>query len=74
MDSKTLKNHAKDADFSFPSTAAMAPSARIVVYSITYNKEVVVDGLTISVENPFDNEVRQKENQQMTVDLKELNE
>ncbi|XP_031563993.1 CD109 antigen-like [Actinia tenebrosa] len=57
MDSKTLKNGVKDVEFSLPSTSAMAPSARIVFYSITNSKEVVADGLTISVENPFDNEV-----------------
>ena len=43
--------------FSIPSTPAMAPTCRLVVYSMKQGGEIVVDTLNIKVENPFQNEV-----------------
>ncbi|KAK3751287.1 hypothetical protein QZH41_012192, partial [Actinostola sp. cb2023] len=46
-----------NATFQMTSLPIMSPSARIVVYSVTNDGEVVVDSLTVSVENPFKNQV-----------------
>ena len=44
--------------FTIQSEAAMAPSARLLVYCIKQGGEIVVDSLNIEVEDPFQNQVR----------------
>ena len=46
------------ATFTIQSQAEMAPSARLLVYCIKQNGEIVVDSLNIEVEDPFRNDVR----------------
>lgn len=45
------------ATFTIQSQAGMAPSARLLVYCIKQNGEIVVDSLNIEVEDPFRNDV-----------------
>ena len=39
------------------STAAMAPTARVLVYCMTQNGEIVVDSLNVKIDDPFQNQV-----------------
>jgi hypothetical protein len=55
--SGNVNNGEKSFSFSLISSSVMAPSARILVYCIRRDGEVVVDGLSVTVENPFDNKV-----------------
>ena len=47
----------KKSSLSIQSTAAMAPTARVLVYCMTQNGEVVVDSLNVKIDDPFENQV-----------------
>ena len=48
----------KKTSFSIQSTATMAPTARLLVYCIKRDGEIVVDTLNIKIDDPFQNQVR----------------
>ena len=54
---ETLSTSTKEASFKFKAIHSMAPSARLVVYIIQKDGEVVVDSLNLRVDKPFENEV-----------------
>nr|BAJ05272.1 CD109-like molecule [Diadumene lineata] len=58
--SGSVSNSAKEFTFDVLSIPEMAPNADIVVYTIRKDGEVVVDSLSVTVENPFENEVSVK--------------
>ncbi|XP_073231989.1 CD109 antigen-like [Porites lutea] len=47
----------KKSSLSIQSTAAMAPTARVLVYCMTQNGEIVVDSLNVKIDDPFQNQV-----------------
>ena len=47
----------KKSSLSIQSTAAMAPTARLLVYCMTQNGEIVVDSLNVKIDDPFQNQV-----------------
>ena len=53
-----VQNNGYNATLQLTSQPIMSPSARIVVYSRTNTNEIVVDSLSVSVDNPFKNQVR----------------
>lgn len=55
--SGSVSNSAKEFTFDVLSIPEMAPNADIVIYTIRKDGEVVVDSLSVTVENPFKNEV-----------------
>jgi len=57
MQSGSVSNNVKEFTFDVMSTPIMAPNAQILVYTIRKDGEIVVDSLSITVENPFENEV-----------------
>ena len=47
----------KKSSLFIQSTAAMAPTARVLVYCMTQNGEIVVDSLNVKIDDPFQNQV-----------------
>ena len=47
----------KKASFTIQTTAAMAPTARLLVYCMKQDGEVVVDTLNVKIDEPFQNKV-----------------
>ena len=50
-------NNQKKVSFSIPVKSAMAPNARIVVYYVRTDGEIVTDSISFDVEGVFDNKV-----------------
>jgi hypothetical protein len=50
-------NNQKKVSFSIPVKSAMAPNARIVVYYVHTDGEIVTDSISFDVEGVFDNKV-----------------
>ena len=48
---------AKLATFTIQATASMAPTARLLVFVIRQDGEIIVDSLNIEVDEPFENKV-----------------
>ena len=55
-----IRSHFRSHTFRFQATAAMAPVARVVVYYVRPDGEVVADALNFDVEGTFQNFVEVK--------------
>lgn len=58
MDSGSLTIAGKSHTFEILMTAAMAPSARMLVYYVRPNGEIVADSVQFNVEGVFENRVK----------------
>ena len=47
----------KKTSFTIKSTESMAPAARLLVYCMKQDGEIVVDTLNVNIDNPFQNNV-----------------
>ena len=52
-----VSSGSKKASFTIQSTATMAPTARLLVYCMKKDGEIVVDTLNIKIDDPFQNQV-----------------
>ena len=54
---QAVSSGSKKASFTILSTATMAPTARLLVYCMKQDGEIVVDTLNVKIDDPFQNQV-----------------
>ena len=57
LGSHVVTSGMKKTSFTIVSTETMAPTARLLVYCMKQDGEIVVDALNIKINNPFKNNV-----------------